>query len=596
MKLLQTTKNPFINMAINIFNNKGGFDKSSFQLVEFLLNYEHYHDFDLNEEFMITTSDYYSKNESYYTNFFNTIFILENSFNPKLINQLVSSGLKFNPFFINEKKEVVGDILFTRTELNSTRNIFLFDLYIQQYGIKDFTQKVIAHNTLNKCIAQKQLETAKFLLKHVSIDLENENLETPIMYAKNLESLELLSKYNPSWGQKNALGQDCSFYFSGLQDDNMKKEMINFYLQELSKDTKSIVQDQNYVNKRLQETLIQLVSKDATKVELQTFLKKYKLSQPELLTNQNNRTLGHICIANEDFARFTLFPDTNLYHIDNNGYNIFVSLFNKSRFSSDTKIKNAKSILLSCLEEPEKNITQQTFNRLLQIPFNNSECLPDWILKDHFLRNETLKAFKINSSEVLFGDYINKSNSLTSHDKLKIFFDLLGNVMKDYEVSLLNVDKIFNKMFNTRDYSGGNEHYFNKHDSEIIITLLEKCDNIGKINLENFLAEKFDNLNSLLLNLRKSFMVNNKEFYETEEVLKNINHQKFYEDVCIPLFEFLIDHKLLPIIKIIDEDLVNQTLKIDDKGVLNEFLKTYTFLKLNDKLAQKNIKIKQLKI
>lgn len=602
MKLLQNTLNPFMNIAINIANNKNGFDKSSFALIEFLLKYEHFHDFDINEQFLVIDSNanYYQKSNSYFTNFFNTIFILEQSFNPQLINKLVDCGLKFNPFFTNEKKENVGDILFTRTELNSDRNIFLFNLYLKQNGIKDFTEKVIAHNTLHKCIAQKQLKTAEFLLKHVSIDTKNENLETPIMYAKDLISLEFLSKYNPFWGQKDILGNDCSFFFSGIQNDDLKKDMLNFYLSSLLKDIQSSNEDPLYVNKRLEETLIQLVSKDATKIELQTFLKKYKIQNPDKLTNINNRTLGHICVANEDFARFSLFPNTDLYHIDNNGYNIFVSLFNKKRFSSDTKNKNAKNILLECLKNPEKNITQKSFNRLIKIPFNSysSDSLPDWILQDHSLRIELFKAFKISSNEVFLGNYMNKSSSLTSAEKNKIFFDLLGNLIKDYEIPILNKENMFKNMFTKKAqiYEDSNEFFFNKYNSENFILLLEKCDNVGKINLEQFLDNFLNYLNPKLLEIRDSFMVSNKEIYENPQELIKANNKEFYEKVCAPFFEFLNEYKLFHIIKGIDEDLINQTLKTDNNGDLNDFLKTYTYLKLNDKLSNKNIKNKNIKI
>lgn len=598
MKLIGTTLNPFINIAVNIANNKGGFDKSSFQLIEFLLNSGHAKDFNINEQFLVNNDDYSNRMGTYSTNFFNTMFIMDNSFNPQLINKLVDAGLKFNPFFVNSENNVIGDILFTRTELNSSRNIFLFNLYLKQNGIKDFTEKLMQHNTLHRCIAQKQLDTAAFLLKHASINLNNNNLETPIMFSKNLETLEFLSSYHPSWGQKNVLGHDCSFYFSGITDDVVKKDMISFYLQQLSSDTISITNDDSYVEKRLEETLIQLVSKDATKMELQSFLKKYKLKNADILTNKDNRTLGHICVSNEDFARLSLFPKTDLYHVDNNGYNIFTTLFNKNRFSSETKLKGAKALLLSCLQEPEKNISQNTFNRLIEMPFSvySSDSLPDWILKDHFLRNEVLKAFKTSSAEVSFSDYINRNSSLTTIEKHKLYFNLLGNLIKEFDLSILNNDIIFDKIFHFRDYSGGYEHYFSRNETEIFILLLEKCENVGKINMSEFLKDKFSNITPVLLKLKETFLVHNKETYETSNDLMNANHEKFHKDVCTPFFNFLNEYKLLSIIEQIDENLIKDTLNINKEGELNDFFKTFTYVKLNNKLSNKNIKTQSMKI
>lgn len=600
MQIIGKTKNPFINVSINIANSKEHFDKSSFQLINFLIEYGHDKTFDLNEQFLVNNKNQYNpygEVKNYSTNFFNTIFSLEDSFNPKLINKLVESGLKFNPFFMTENNEFVGDILFTQTNLNSDRNIFLFNLYLKQNGLKDFTEKIVQHNTLNSCISQQKLVTAEFLLKHVSIDLQNHNLETPIMHAKNLETLQFLSNYNPSWSQKSALGNDCSFYYSGMQNDTIKGEMLNFYLKELSKDSKSIVNDELYVQKRLEETLVQLVTKDATKVELSTFLKKYKLKNVEKITTKDNKTLGQICVNNEDFARFALFPKTDLYHVDNNGNNIFTALFKKDRYSSETKVKAAKALLLSCLEDSSKNISQETFNVLIESPFKRySFNLPDWILKDHFLRSEILKTFKISSSEISFGDYINRSVKLDKSETSQLYFDILGNLIKEFEVPLLKDNTIFDKIFETRTYNGENKHYFEKDATEMIVILLKKCESVGKINLEDFLDNKFDSINSILLNLKETFLVGNEEMYETNEALTNANHKGFYEEVCKPFFIFLAEQNLLTVIQKINEDLVKQTVKIDENNELNMFSKLYSYLKLNKLLPEKNIKTNKIKI
>lgn len=597
MKLLSTTNNPFVNIAINIANSSGGFDKSSFQLIDFLLDNQQFKHFDINEKFLINNDSYYEKNNNYYTNFFNTVFIMDESYHPQLINKMVNLGLTFDPFLLTENNEVKGDILFTRTELDSRRNIFLFNLYLKQHGIENFTKNIVEHNTLNKCILQNKLDVAEFLLQHVSIDLCNKNLETPIMFAKNLESLNFLKKYNPNWSQKNILDQDCSFFFSRISDDNIKKDMLNLYLKELSNNTISNNNDKKYVEEKLKETLLNLVSGDATKAELQTFLKKYKISHKESITNKDNRTLGHICVANEDFARFDLFPNTDIYHVDNNGYNIFVSLFSNNKFMSTTKFTKAKEILLHCLEFPEKNINQATFDRLIKKPFlsYSTISLPTWILKDHYLRSQLLKVFEISDTEIDFRSYLNNSNN-DSKTNNKLYFDLLGNLMKKYDIKLLKNENVFDCLFSTRNFSPQQEHYFNKNDSEILFIMLEKCETIGKINLQEFLSDKFININEQLFGLKKSFMVFHNQIYETKEELNAANHEQFYQKVCKPFFEFLYEHRLLKVIEKIDEDLINQTLKIDTQGDLNGFLKTFSYLKLNNKLTDKNTKTKPIKI
>ena len=149
MQIIGKTKNPFINLSINIANSKESFDKSSFQLIDFLIEYGHDKNFDLNEQFLVSNNNQYNpygEVKNYSTNFFNTIFNLSDSFNPKLINKLVESGLKFNPFFMTENNEFVGDILFTQTNLNSDRNIFLFNLYLY-YNLFIYIHFLFSANT-----------------------------------------------------------------------------------------------------------------------------------------------------------------------------------------------------------------------------------------------------------------------------------------------------------------------------------------------------------------------------------------------------------------------------------------------------------------
>lgn len=598
MKLLKSTTNPFVNVAINIANNRSGFDKSSFQLIDFLLDNQKFQYFDLNEKVLVNDDSYYNKLGDYYSNFFNIIFMMDNSFNPQLMNKIINHGLIFDPFYRNINNEIIGDILFSRTELSSDRNIFLFNLYLKQYGLENFSQQLVKYNTLNKCVAQKNLDVVEFLLKHVSVNLLNENLESPIMFSRNLSTLKFLSSYQPDWEQKNIFGQNCSYFFSGIQNDKEKKEMLEYYFQELSKNSVKTIADTEYIEKKLKEALLNLVSKNATKGELQLFLKKYKLKDVESITNSNNRTLGHICVANEDFARFDLFPNTDLYHVDNNGYNIFTTLFFKNNFSSSTKLDKAKKILLKCLNQPEKNINEKNINQLIEFPFHtyNSNPLPDWILKDHSLRIQTLKVFNVSSNDIDFSSYINKYSTLNAEDKNRLYFDLLSNSLLKYDLNILKKDNFIHQIFDTKEVLGGYEHYFNKNSAENLFLLLEKCENIGKINLINFLNDAFSDINSVLFQLKKSFMVYNKEIYETTEALQEINNQNFYKEVCIPFFEFLNNKKAYSVIEKIDEDLINQTLKIDLDGDLNEFLKTFSYLKLKNKLTPKNIKSTNKKI
>lgn len=603
MKIINPTLNPFVNIALNIANSKYDFDKSSFQLIDFLLE-NHSTQFDINEPFDIkrqyshSYSFYKQENEINTTNFFNEIFILNNSFNPQLINRMVDCGFKINPFLTNENKEVIDDVLFTKVELNEKRNIFLFNLYLKQNGIADFTKKIVEHNTLHKAVNLNKLDLCKFLLEHVSINLCNKDLDTPIMFAKNLDTLNFLDKYNPDWSKKNVLKKDCSYYYSQLEESGTKKNMMDFYLNRLSKNFPEDNEDNVlYIQKRLEESLLNLVVKDATKAEIQTFLKTHKLKNADIIKNIEKTTLGHICVINGKYARLDLFPKTDIYNIDKKGRNMFTTLFGQTRISSKSDIQNARKILLRCLEDSEKNITEETFNELLELPLKKytTEVLPNWIFSDYFLKREVLKTFKISEKEINI-DYITKNqHGAIKIDEIEIYFDLLGNLMKKYKINILEKENVINLFFNN-NLDINNNNSFNKDDVKKFLVILHKCESIGKLEIEDFFKEVFTDLNSVINNMKNNFIVENKEIYETSEELKKASENSFFEKVLIPFFKFLQEENILNIIKILDNELVNEVLIQDTKSELNDFSTIFTYLKINDKLEVKKTKIKKTKI
>jgi hypothetical protein len=148
------------------------------------------------------------------------------------------------------------------------------------------------------------------------------------------------------------------------------------------------------------------------------------------------------------------------------------------------------------------------------------------------------------------------------------------------------------KFFDLNSYT--TEHYFNKNNAENLFELLLVCHNTGKIDIDDFLSTKFKNINDFLTSLRKTHSIYNKESYLSHEVEAEID-KSFYSKVCCPFFEFLTKNKIYNVIEMIDEDLMNKVIKNDTKGELNEFLKTYSYLKINNKLSSSK-KIKQHKI
>lgn len=596
MKNLHQTNNPFLNIAINI-SNTNVFDKSSFSLIEFLLDYEHFKNFDINESMLVDTNyqsnyGYQNENNIFLRNFFNIVFIMDNSFNPDLINKLVSIGMKIDPFLKDKSGNIESDILFSRPELDERRNIFLMNLYLNQNGIEDFTHQIKKFNTLHNLVSLNKLNVLEYLLKHVDINLTNNNLETCIMYVKNPDTLNFLAKYNPNWSQKDIFGKDASSFYSGHHNDEIKKILLDNFFKYLSSSSHyENNNDKDFIENRLKETLISLVEKDGTKSELQSFLKKYKIKNPHLIMNTNNRTLAHICIANGDFARSSIFEGTDYYHVDNNGYNIFNSLFRQSNIYASTKIDHAKKILLKCLEDKEKSFTEKSFNRLLNDFISSSNMtIPTWIIKDNTLRTKIFEILEVNYNEINIQEFLSNSNN--SNQNCKNLFTLFKKLIKKYDIDLLKNNNLIEEFFNVRSYNS--EHYFDKVNAENLKELLLVCDNVGKINLEEFIHENFKDINKFLLSLRETHSIYNKESYSSVELDNEID-KSFYSNVCSPFFKFLTENRLHKTIEILDEDLINKVIKNDTKGDLNDFLKTYSYLKINNKLSSSK-KMKQIKI
>lgn len=591
MKILEHTKNPFITIAINIYNSNE-FNVSSFDLINFLLDYEHFKHFDINEQVLVENTSQYNysyKNETntYKRNFFNIIFSMNNSFNPDLLEKLISIGMKINPFFQNQDGLINDDILFSRPELDERRNIFLMNLYLKQNGIDDFTQQIRKFNTLHKSVALNKLNLVKFLLEHVSINITNDNLESCIMFAKNPDTLDFLAKYNPNWKQKDIFGNNVSYFFSGHSDDSIKKILLDKFFNYLSASKEADNEENNELIKiRLKETLINLVEKDGTKSELQSFIKKYKIKDSHLITNKNNRTLAHVCIANGDFARSTVFNGNDYFHVDDNGYNIFNSLFRQTNISSSTKLEHVNSIILECLSDKNKAFTEKSFNRLLNDFMTSSNySIPSWLLNNITLRNKLFETIEYNYGDIDF----NNKNSLSNSSE--VYFSIFKNLIKKYKLDILDKE-LLEELFTYNSYNS--QYSFEKQFGKIFLELLHVCDNIGKINISEFLDDKFKNINEFLLEIRKKHSIYNKESYSSNELESEID-KSFYSNVCSPFFQFITENKLYNIIEVINEDLMNKVIKNDTKGDLNDFLKTYSYLKINKKLSTSK-KIKQNKI
>ena len=88
-------------------------------------------------------------------------------------------------------------------------------------------------------------------------------------------------------------------------------------------------------------------------------------------------------------------------------------------------------------------------------------------------------------------------------------------------------------------YNSYNSQYsFEKQFGKTFLELLHVCDNIGKINISEFLDDKFKNINEFLLEIRKKHSIYNKESYSSNELETEID-KSFYSNVCSPFFQFI---------------------------------------------------------
>jgi len=216
--------------------------------------------------------------------------------------------------------------------------------------------------------------------------------------------------------------------------------------------------------------------------------------------------------------------------------------------------------------------------------------IPTWIIKDNILRTKLFEILEVNYNEINIQDFLSNSNN--SNQNCKNLFTIFKKLIKKYDIELLKNNNLIEEFFNVRSYNS--EHYFDKVNAENLKELLIVCDNVGKINIEEFIHENFKDINKFLLSLRETHSIYNKESYSSVELDNEID-KSFYSNVCSPFFNFLTENKLHKIIEILDEDLINKVIKNDTKGDLNNFLKTYSYLKINNKLSSSK-KMKQIKI
>lgn len=406
LNLINSTENPFINFSYFLAKTNSVIEKDTINLFYSLLNSDLSSKHSLNERFLISKKHYhYSKETSQieeinifdllrllqdkithieYIDFFNILFKHGLSIQEKKIFSLTPFSDEINP-----NNYQLEHVIFDRIDLDENKTIFFLETILKNSSIEDFTYKIQTHNSLHRAVMLNKKNLIQFICDvNVPIDLLDKDNNTPLMLCRNMDTLQLVSQYNPDWTNINVFNEDAYSTFTKITDNEQRKLMMEYTKEQLDiYQKKHHINNQGYIDERIRKGLLELVCSDKTKKELQDYIKKYKPKNIGNIYDEDGNNLLMISLKENNWARAQLFlKDSDIKHRNHKGESITELLLQKtSKFI--TKIDDAIPFLELSLQYNNTNIDRSLFLYLLEQQFtkyNASIEVPKWIIKDHY--------------------------------------------------------------------------------------------------------------------------------------------------------------------------------------------------------------------
>lgn len=592
--LINSTTNPFINLSYFLAKTNSPIEKDTINLFYSLLNSNLSSQHSLNERFLISSSNYsrgrcqveeinafdllrfLSSNINHldYMDFFNTLFKQGLSIQDKKVYSVENLDENFETSelneFINMTTPALEHVVFDRMELDENKNIFFLERILKNTTLENFISKIQEHNSLHRAVILNKKDLIKFICDSgVPINLLDKDNNSPLMFCRNMDTLQLIKNYNPDWTNINVFNEDAYSTFTKVSDNEQRKLMMEYTKIQLETYQKTNSTDnQDYIDQRIRKGLLELVSSDKTKKELQDYIKKYKPKNIGSIYNEEGNNLLMISLKENNWARAQLFlKDCDIKHRNKHNESITEILLQKtSKFI--TKIDDAIPFLELSLQYNNTNIDHSLFIYLLEQQFNkynSSVEIPKWIIKDHFHYLELLnipveEAIKMRDLGKMAEQENNSNNSFTNAILFYLHGFLSENKPFDFNFSKI----VASCVHKNNNFQGQGFNYsFDSNKLNLLFQLIEIAE---KENIQFELQQIYSNIYSTVehfLTIGLSEHRNNYNQGKNKEEY-DFNNRKDFISRNVLLLELLIDKGMSSCLKVLPKEVLEYD-NINDK-------------------------------
>lgn len=457
IKLLNTTKNPFINLIVSKSKNTNHsnndlLDNETITAITTLIELGVHQHYSVNEPFFYAKEHGHQKETIiahatpfYLLSLLNTYIdykhtgkdfyelLFKSGLDPTSEIKLYNMPNSYNSYVHNTYETIASEVaqhgkliktddsVFSRMELSEERNIFFMDHICALLSEEKYVERVEKYSSLHRAVILNKHQIIDFFAKqHLDINMRDSDMRTPLMFAKNMETLNLVDSYSPKWLCTDIENKDALSYFLHVQDKAVSSQMQQYAQQRIHQavirgETNSNVASSDYVETRLKTTLLEMVKADKTKKELEEFLKKNQINNIDSIVDAKGNNLAMLCIKDNNWARYKLFSQySNITHSNQYGWNVAHQIMMKTHPHLTRKDDAAKILIHAleskCHEIPGKNFGWEMIISLLN---NGSFSHPTWLGMNDL--NKVCKLFHI--PEKVSGPMINKmvENRMSYH-------------------------------------------------------------------------------------------------------------------------------------------------------------------------------------
>jgi hypothetical protein len=437
MKLLFPTTNPFINLIQLLTTNNIELNNSITQIFYSFLESDIVKNNDINESFF-TISD--SRNISS-QNIFYSLSLLKIRLSQieyqQFFDRLFDAGLKIQPqinidlsnqdnfnqpltkeilqLHINQSTNNIIHSVFDYMSLSEDRNIYFLTHLLKTIPFHDYLTNIQTASSYHKAVLFNKHKLIEFFHNsNIPVDILDQDLNTPLMFCKNLNIVKLINSFNPNWFLTNINNEDATTCFIHIANPEERISVLD-YAQNIinnSHNTYIIDDKKAYIKERNRHNLMKLVLSDKPKKELQDFIKKNKPENIGTIIDNEGNNLLMISLKNNNWARAKLFlSECDINHLNNKNQCVTTLLLQKTDIYI-TRIRDAYAFLHYSLDHKDFQQSKESlFLSLLetQLLTNEQPLMPTLLVKDpKFL-------LKLNFTQQELTDIVKKYNALFPH-------------------------------------------------------------------------------------------------------------------------------------------------------------------------------------